>query len=383
MRVGIVGGGQLGQMLALAAIPLGHDVLVLSDDPGGPASHIAHAIFGKYGDEKILAEFTAKIDVATCEFEHVPQEALQFIETRSPLRPGLRSMAIASDRWLEKEHFRSLGIPTSLFQKVDSVAELKAAIKHLGLPILLKTRRFGYDGKGQRLISNEKEIETAFFALGGEPLIAEQFVAFERELSMIGVRTMGGAIFTYPMVQNLHHEGILFCTIAPAPEVPTHIELEVREALCTLLESLDHVGVLTLELFQTKEGWLANEIAPRVHNSGHFSIEGATISQFEAHIRAITGDPLSQPMLRGVSVMVNLIGAVPPREDILAIDGVHLHLYGKSPRPGRKLGHVTICGESWEELLPRLEKLIALVESTQQITALTPPPSQPPFGGEG
>lgn len=341
MRIGILGGGQLGRMLALAAHPLGHSVVVLAQREDEPACAVARSVLGVFEDEAALDRLAAAVDVVTYESENVPLASVSRLALRVDVRPGLRSLEVASDRLAEKTTFRALGIGTPPFVAVDDEASLAVAVEAIGLPAVLKTRRLGYDGKGQRVLRVPADVPGAFDALGA-PCILEGFVPFSRELSILGVRSASGEVRVYPLSENLHTSGILRVTTAPADVSPA-LAVAAEDAMRALLSHLDHVGVLALELFDVHGKLLANEIAPRVHNSGHHTIEGALTSQFESHVRAIAGDPLGPTELRCPAAMVNLIGAVPNTADVLALPDVHLHLYGKAPRPGRKLGHVTVC----------------------------------------
>ncbi|GAB4109704.1 MAG: 5-(carboxyamino)imidazole ribonucleotide synthase [Sandaracinaceae bacterium] len=361
MRIGILGGGQLGRMLALAAHPLGHRVAVLAQSADEPACAVAVPFLGAFDDEALLDRFADAVDVVTYEFENVPTAAVARLARRVPVRPGLRSLEVTSDRWNEKTTFRALGIDTAPFRAIDDPIALEREARAMGFPCVLKTRRLGYDGKGQRVLWSEADLPGAFAALGGVPCILEGFVAFRRELSILGVRGIDEAVRCYPLVENEHRGGILRRTTAPAPDVAPALARRAEEAMAALLRELDHVGVLALELFEQDGALLANEIAPRVHNTGHFSIEGAVCSQFENHVRAVTGEPLGDVSLRGGSVMINLIGASPPRAEVLAIPGAHLHLYDKSPRPGRKIGHVTVRGDDAATLAARFDAVRALV----------------------
>ncbi|MBN8612311.1 MAG: 5-(carboxyamino)imidazole ribonucleotide synthase [Deltaproteobacteria bacterium] len=365
MRIGILGGGQLGRMLALAAVPMGHEVVVLAQSPDEPACAVARPLIGSFDDDLVIERLRQSVDVVTYEFENVPRAAVEGLAAHLPVRPGVRSLVVASDRWNEKTTFHALGIGTAPFAQVDDEDSLRAAVDRIGLPAVLKTRRLGYDGKGQRVLRTEADVPGAFAAIGGVPAILEGFVRFTRELSILGVRGVDGTIVTYPLVENTHRSGILFRTDAPAPHVSDALATRAREAISRLLVELDHVGVLALELFDREGELLANEIAPRVHNTGHFTIEGADTSQFEAHVRAITGEPLPPLTLRGRSVMINLVGAIPPRELILAIPGAHLHLYGKTERPGRKVGHITICAPDDAALDDRVARVIAIVDTNR------------------
>jgi 5-(carboxyamino)imidazole ribonucleotide synthase len=283
------------------------------------------------------------------------------VAARVAVHPSPAALETAQDRLLEKSCFRELGIPTAPFKAVDSQDELEAAITELGLPAVLKTRRLGYDGKGQAVLKTQADAAGAFERLGSVPLILEGFVHFERELSLIAVRGLDGDIAFYPLVQNSHRDGILRLTLAPAPALDAETQSTAERHVRALLERFDYVGVLALELFQANGKLYANEFAPRVHNSGHFSIEGAHTSQFENHLRAVTGLPLGSTQLLGPSAMVNCIGTLPEMRDVLALTDAHFHDYGKEPRPGRKVGHVTLCAPTSELLRERLSRLESLI----------------------
>ena len=357
-RIGILGAGQLGRMLALAGFPLGLDFAFLDPNEDAPAGTLGELIVGDYDDPQGLARLST-CDVVTYEFENVPIEAAERLAEGVDVFPPPSALRVAQDRLYEKEYFRTLDIPTAEFLPVESRAALGAAFAKLGAPSLLKTRRFGYDGKGQFFLLSEKDLEPAWQALGNVPLILERFVPFERELSILGVRSKTGEVAFYPLIENRHHEGILRQSSCPARE--TDELLPLAESYCArLLEQSSYVGVLTLELFQRGGELFANEMAPRVHNSGHFSIEGARTSQFENHLRAVLGLPLGSTEAPEPAAMLNLIGALPERSRVLEVPGTHLHFYGKAPRPGRKVGHITVTGPSYYELEKRLARLRGL-----------------------
>lgn len=339
--VGIIGGGQLGRMLALAGYPLGLRFRFLDPAPAASASGVAEQVVGAYDDEAALALLAAGADVITYEFENVPVAAARFLMRQCPVCPPPAALEKAQDRLVEKTFFQELGIPTTPFAAVQSRADLDAALHRIGLPAVLKTRRMGYDGKGQVVLRSAHDVERASENLGDRPLILERMVAFERELSILAVRGRGGGVAFYPLIENSHREGILTRSLAPAPRVSAPLQAEAERYAARVLEALDYVGVLAIELFATSMGLLANEMAPRVHNSGHWTIEGAETSQFANHLRAILGLPLgaTTPLCR--SEMVNILGTLPNPAHVLATPGAHLHLYNKAPRPGRKLGHIT------------------------------------------
>ncbi len=362
MTIGILGGGQLGYMLALAGYPLGLRFRFLDPSPEAPVGRIAHRVTAEFTDEQALEKFAHGLEVATYEFENVPVQAARFLAERVPVYPAPAALEEAQDRRREKCLFQRLGIPTTDFAEVSKAEEFDAALKRVGLPSVLKTCRLGYDGKGQWLLRTAEDIDRARVELPNAPLILEKFVAFTRELSILGVRSRTGETVFYPLVENHHRGGILRLSLAPAPQLAPGLQQIAEEATRKILEALDYAGVICLELFQIGEKLLANEIAPRVHNSGHWSIEGAATSQFENHLRAILGMPLGSTATVGYSAMVNLIGELPEPAEVLRAPNTHLHLYGKSPRPGRKLGHVTVRADKFEKLQQRLAELPAFFQ---------------------
>lgn len=339
MIVGIVGGGQLARMLALAGIPLGLRFVFLDPAEDACAAPLGEHLCGAYDDEALLARMADKCDVVTYEFENVPEISIEFLSQRVAVYPGALALATARDRLNEKSLFRELGIPTVPFFPVDSLDELKRAAAETGLPAVLKTRTLGYDGKGQAVLRTEADIESAWQQLGGVPLILEGFADFRREISIIGVRSHDGETRFYPLAENTHRNGILQLSRS-RPDDP--MQPLAEQAAQRLLDKLDYVGVMALELFDTGDALMANEIAPRVHNSGHWTIEGAVTSQFENHLRAILGLPLGSTDARGLAAMVNFVGRMPPTQQIMAYPGVHLHNYNKAARDGRKVGHATL-----------------------------------------
>ncbi len=316
MLVGVIGGGQLGRMLALAGMPLGLSFRFLDPAPDAPAKEVGELLVGAYDDSELLDRLADGAAVVTYEFENVPVESAR----RAGTIPGHAALEVAQDRLVEKQLFRQLGIPTA---RIDE--EVKS------FPALLKTRRLGYDGKGQRLVETRPG--------PGPGHVLEELVPFDRELSLLAVRAQNGSTRFYPLIENVHTDGILRTSRVPAADAP---QARAEEYATRLLDALGYVGVLALELFEVGGELLANELAPRVHNTGHWTIEGAETSQFENHLRAILDFPLGLTDLRAECAMVNLIGAVPAPQEILAIPGARLHLYGKEQRPGRKLGHVTL-----------------------------------------
>ena len=345
VKIGILGAGQLGRMMALAGYPLGIPVRLFDTTPDAPAAQLGEFITGDYGDAALQRRFSAGLTAVTWEFEHLPLEAVQRIAEAVPVYPPPEALRVGQDRIAEKSFFGQLGIPVPRFTPVSSEAELLQGVQAIGTPAILKTTRAGYDGKGQARIRAAAEATEAFHSLPRVPLILEEFLDFEREISLIAVRSRAGEIRFYPAIENVHTGGILNSSHAPAPAAAP-LQAEGEAYLHRILTALNYVGVLTVEFFVRDGHLVANEMAPRVHNSGHWTIEGAATSQFENHLRAVAGLPLGSTESRGCSIMYNIVGALPDTTGILAIPGAHLHLYGKSPRPGRKLGHVTITGDN-------------------------------------
>jgi 5-(carboxyamino)imidazole ribonucleotide synthase len=359
--IGVLGAGQLGRMLALAGYPLGLRFRFLDSAAEAPAGDLAERLRADFDDLTHVDAFTDGLHRVTYEFENVPLGLAEALARRVPVYPPPAALAASQDRLAEKTLFRRLGLPTAPFARVDGRADLERAVAEVGLPALLKTRRYGYDGKGQFLIREAGAVAAAWDRLGGVPLLLEGFVPFDRELSQIAVRGPDGSTAFYPLVENRHAAGILRLSQAPAPELTPDVQAQSVGHARRVLEELAYVGVLTIEFFEEKGRLLANEMAPRVHNSGHWTIEGAQTSQFENHLRAILGWPLGPTAVRAPCLMLNLIGAVPEPAAVLAIPGAHLHLYGKTPRPGRKLGHVTLCAGDAGQMLDGLRRLRALV----------------------
>ena len=358
--VGILGGGQLARMMALSAAPLGLRFLVLDTAADACAGQFAPMVVGDYTDEAALAEFASKIDVATFDFENVPADSAQWLATRVPVFPSPRALAVAQDRLAEKTLFRELGIPVPDFADIDSRAALDAAVVTLGTPCILKTRRLGYDGKGQFRIKSPADVDAAWDALGAQAatvgLILEGFVAFQRELSVVAVRGQDGEFRAWPLTENWHVDGVLSASLAPACVDDAMSAVALSHAR-KIADALDYVGVFALELFCRDGELLANELAPRVHNSGHWTIEGSETSQFQNHLRAVLGLPLGDTRMLGVACMLNWIGAMPEASAVLREAGGHWHDYGKEPRDGRKVGHATLRGEDPRALADALERV--------------------------
>lgn len=355
MKIGILGGGQLGRMMGLAGAPLAQRPVMWEPEPTACGQIIGTHLCADYQDTEALAKFVEQIDVCTFEFENVPAPVLEAIAAKVAIYPPLKALTTSQDRLVEKNALQSLGIQTAPFAAVDSLADLQAAVAKLGLPAVLKTRRFGYDGKGQFVLRAESDIETAWQQLGGTPLILEGFVNFQREVSIIAARSQAGEVVFYPLSENIHKEGILFISRArPADTAQAQAEQFAKR----LLEHLDYVGVLCLELFDVNGELIANEYAPRVHNSGHWTIEGAETSQFENHMRAVAGLPLGATDCVAFPAMVNLVGKLPAMARLLEIPGVHVHYYDKAEKPARKVGHVTVRAATAELLEQRIQRVL-------------------------
>jgi 5-(carboxyamino)imidazole ribonucleotide synthase len=340
--IGVLGGGQLGRMLGLAGLPLDQRFTFLDPNPDSPARVAGDLIVADYSDEDALDRLAELADVVTYEFENVPASCADRLAESVPVFPTASALEVAQDRLIEKQTLERVGIDVAPFAPAESLDDVRAVAETMGYPVILKRRRGGYDGKGQAVVLHESELEEAFRSVGGANLIVEQLISFDRELSVIAVRGKDGSVVSYPLIENHHKDGILRLSLAPAPDLDPFLQRSAEAFAERLMGSLDYVGVLTMELFEFDEQLLVNEIAPRVHNSGHWTIEGAETSQFENHVRACLGLPLGRTDALGWSAMVNLIGEVPPIPKIAKTPGAHIHVYGKELRPGRKLGHVTI-----------------------------------------
>lgn len=359
MRVGVLGGGQLGRMIALAGYPLGVRFRHLGSAQDTSAGEVSEQVTAAFEDLDALIRFADGLDVITYESENVPVEAARFLADYCRVQPPLSALETSQDRLNEKLAFAQLGIPTAAYAAVDSLAQLEEACARTGYPAVLKTRRMGYDGKGQFVLRRAEELQMAWDRLGASGLILEGLVPFDRELSIIAVRGKQGETLFYPLIENQHADGILRASYAPARDVNADLQAIAEDYAMRLLDSLDYVGVLAIELFQVGAQLIANEMAPRVHNSGHWTIEGAETSQFENHIRAILGYPLGDTSAVGYSVMINLVGVIPQVEHMLQFRDAHLHLYGKSARPGRKVGHITVRGDDATAVRKQAEKIRA------------------------
>jgi 5-(carboxyamino)imidazole ribonucleotide synthase len=347
MTVGIVGAGQLGRMLALAGYPLGLDFLFLDPAHRPPAAALAPHLHGAFTDRRLLRALARRSAVITFDWENVSVAALRALRKDTRICPPLAALAASQDRVSEKRLFERLGIPTTRWRAVGSRRELERAMRDIGLPGVLKTRRLGYDGKGQAVLESRADIEPAWRKLGAAALIYEEHIAFTHEVSIIGARSASGEVAVYPLSGNVHAQGILRLTRAPYGTAAW--QRRAQRHLCRVLEHFRYVGILAIEFFVRRGRLIANEMAPRVHNSGHWTIEGAVTSQFENHLRAIVGLPLGSTRALGYAAMVNLIGRMPPASELLALQGLHLHDYAKAPRPGRKVGHCTFVARTRAE----------------------------------
>ncbi len=365
--VGVLGGGQLGRMLAQAAAPLGIRCRVLDPSPNACAARFAEHIQGDYDDPDALAHFCDGIDFATYEFENVPAETTRAVAERVPLRPGARSIELTQDRLVEKNFLIECGATPAPFAEVSSAAELDASLEQLGRPAVLKTRRFGYDGKGQILIRQGDDLAEARQLAETKPCVLEAFVDFTRELSVVVARADTGESVAYPPTENIHAGGILRVSIAPARRGRTSSSVRTAVAVA---DAINHVGALCVELFDTPDGLLVNEIAPRVHNSGHWTIDATACSQFENHMRAVVGMELGEPTQTAPAIMLNLIGAVPEMSAVTALDAdAKLHLYDKAPKAGRKVGHLTLVGDDLAERVERLAEVPGVHAESARLAA--------------
>ncbi len=357
MVIGILGGGQLARMLALAGHPLGLQFVVLEPAEDACSAAVAEQITGAYDDETKLLALAEKADIVTFEFENVPARSVELLSDKVACYPPANALAVAQDRLNEKTLFQKLGIETPPFEAINTLQELESAIQHIGYPAVLKTRREGYDGKGQAVLKGPEDIESGWQAMMGKPAILEGFIPFDREVSIIAARSVSGETVFYPLAENTHKEGILRTSLVTENDP---LQGLAEEYIGKLLNEMNYVGVLALELFQVGEQLLANECAPRVHNSGHWSQDGAVCCQFENHLRAICDLPLGSTRTIGHVAMLNLIGELPEIQQVLSHADAHLHLYDKAPRPGRKIGHINLCSEQQAAFEAQLQALQTL-----------------------
>lgn len=363
MRVGILGGGQLARMLALAGVPLGARFSFVDPSDRACAGDVGRLIAGGWDDRDTLMRL-ADCDHITCEFENVPARALEILaDAGKPVRPAANAFAAAQDRLVEKRLFESLDIPVAPFAPVTGRADLLGALDQVGWPAVLKTRRMGYDGKGQYVLHSREDLEPAWAELGGNDLILERLIDFDFECSITAVRSASGEVRCYPLSRTIHSQGILRLAASPAG-IPASVQKNAEQFAQRLLAHLDYVGCLTLELFADGDSLLANEFAPRVHNSAHWTIEGAACSQFENHIRAVCDLPLGSTALRQPSILFNWVGQLPAAGQLLKTENLHWHDYSKQARPGRKVGHATLVADSWS----------ALQQAADEIRPLLPDP---------
>ncbi len=360
MKIGVIGGGQLGRMLALAGTPLGMNFAFLDPAPDACAQALGEHIRADYSDQNHLRQLADEVDLVTFEFESVPAETVAFLSQFVPVYPSAESLRIARDRWFEKSMFRELGIPTPEFANILSQADLNDAVATIGLPAVLKTRTLGYDGKGQKVLRQPEDVTDAFAELGSVPCILEGFVPFSGEVSLVAVRGREGETRFYPLVHNTHEAGILRLSVASSAHP---LQSLAEDYVRRVLEKLNYVGVLAFEFFEVDGGLKANEIAPRVHNSGHWTIEGAECSQFENHLRAVAGLPLGSTAKVGESAMLNFIGSVPDVSAVIAVEDCHLHHYGKAFKAGRKVGHATLRCVDQATLAARISDVEALMKA--------------------
>jgi len=358
--IGIIGAGQLARMMALAGWPLGQCFVLLDPASDACAGGLGELITADWEDPAAAA-LLARCDRVTCDFENVPAAVMAGLAAHTVVRPSAEALAVAQDRLDEKTFLAELGLAVAPFKAVDQRPDLLAAIDELGTPAVLKTRRLGYDGKGQQWLFGQEDLEPAWQALGGQPLILEAAVDFSHECALTAVRSASGEVRCYPLSHTVHQHGILAAALAPSSHCAAW-QAEAESQMTRVMAALDYVGVLTLEYFVTEQGLVVNEMAPRVHNSAHWTIEGALCSQFENHLRAIADLPLGEVSACGHSVMINVIGEWPDRRALLALPGVRLHDYGKAPRPGRKIGHVTVnssglAAGQWSAVLRSLAEL--------------------------
>jgi 5-(carboxyamino)imidazole ribonucleotide synthase len=360
VRVGIVGAGQLGRMLALAGYPLGVRCLFLDRSSETPGAQVAPSLIGDLEDAARLSELASRSDVVTFDWENISGSALQPLEKITRVRPPRAALEVSQDRVAEKALFSRLQIPVAAHAAIGSKPELIAAVKKIGLPGVLKTRRLGYDGKGQFVLREAAHIVQAWDAIGGADLVYEKFQSFSREVSLVGVRSATGETAFYPLSANTHGGGVL--RYSTAPFTNARLQRAAKLYAKRIMHALDYVGVLAVEFFVVNGALVANEMAPRVHNSGHWTIEGCVTSQFENHLRAICDMPLGSTRALGATAMINFLGKVPDRDRLLAIEGLAFHDYGKEPRPGRKLGHCTILKSQAKERDRALAAALKLVE---------------------
>lgn len=367
--VAIIGGGQLGRMLALAGAAMGVRTRVLDPSPDACAGEVADLIVAPFDDEDALRRLAEGADVVTWEFESIPGQAAEVCARFAPVRPGPASLVASRDRLIERDHLEAAGFRTPAYRPVANEGAIDLALDDIGLPAVLKSRTGGYDGKGQFIIREREQVAQAWRAIGEQPAIIEQLIPFDREIAILGVRSLAGKVRFYPPIQSVHGGGILRTSIAPAPATRDRAIDRAMDAAANLVNSLEHVGAFAIELFEHRKDLLANEIALRVHNTGHWTIDAAATSQFENHLRAILGLPLGRTKARRPAAMANLIGTVPPLAALAKVPDAHVHIYGKPARAGRKLGHVTVVGKDDAKLTERLQRILRIIDEHERANA--------------
>jgi 5-(carboxyamino)imidazole ribonucleotide synthase len=361
MVIGILGAGQLARMLALAGKPLGLKFIFLDPTPIACAADLGKHLTGDYTDKALLTQLAEESDIITYEFENVPVEIIDFLNANTPVYPPAKALLIGQDRITEKTFLQDLGIATAPFAEISSLADLQQAMPKIGYPAILKTRRLGYDGKGQVLLHNDQDLVEAWQAVKNAPCVVEGFVPFDREVSIIASRSVSGEIVYYPLSENEHHKGIL--RLAKNTQNDP-LQAQAESYVHTIMTALDYVGTIALELFAVSDHIIANEFAPRVHNSGHWTIEGSETSQFENHLRAIMDVPLGPTNSLGYAAMQNFIGNVPDSKSLLSLSQVHLHLYDKAARKGRKLAHATVRTDTLKNFTDLIDSLTELAKQS-------------------
>jgi len=360
MKIGILGGGQLARMIALAGYPLDLQFIILDPSADAGAVKLGQHLHGAYDDQNLLAQLAEQADIVTYEFENVPAEVAQFLAAQTQVYPAPNALAVAQDRFTEKDFFHQLNIPTAHYAAINSLDDLSSAMTTIGYPAILKSRRMGYDGKGQVVIKNAEILATAWESMQGCPAIIESWVPFQREVSIIAARNPNGEVVYYPLSENKHEQGILRIAECRSDDP---LQTQAENYVTRLLDKLDYVGVIALELFDVDGQLLANEFAPRVHNSGHWTIEGTETSQFENHLRAILNLPLGSTEARAYAGMVNFIGGMAETKAVMAIPNAHYHLYAKASRKGRKVAHATVLAQTPESYQSSLERLQILAQN--------------------
>jgi 5-(carboxyamino)imidazole ribonucleotide synthase len=361
-RIGILGGGQLGRMMGLAGIPLGFEFLFLDPSADACASVAGGLLQAGFDDAAAARRLAQEVDVATFDFENVPDSTARALEETCSLYPASNALGACQDRLVEKELLSGQGIGVAGYHAVSSRTDLLEGLEKLGYPAVLKTRRLGYDGKGQAVLRDQEDLERAWQRLGEAELILEAFVPFEAECSLIGVRGQGGETRFWPLAHNVHDHGIL--ALSRPGVFNQELQAAAEQKMLRLMEHFDYRGVLTIEFFLHGGELVANEIAPRVHNSGHWTIDGSSCSQFENHVRAISGMPLGETDMQQPSLMFNWIGRMPERDRVMSVPGLHWHDYGKEPRPGRKIGHATLTARTPEVLMEQAVRVAQMAGGT-------------------